>query len=775
MSLQEATNIKQEPPEGGPSLMPKQSHHQPLKSISPQPSPSSIKSQAMKPCESTGMASTHSTSTLNTNSTATIHHRETESKLTNFLPNTQRQHNIQPNPNQPNTNANPTRSIQNRPISQHSNVQQQRSTAPAAQQAQQGHHPHPHPIAPKYIKIQPAIAPKPISVFPKQSTFSPIPTGKTSIQFRQSLTDSLTPNTSTKNPSLNINTSKRWVLPPRPRPGRKPTANETNDDKKNTKTSPKRRTKIKKEPETKPHDGRTIAAVPPSHISHIDTNQEKSSGTPTPNTSNSSVSPSSSSPSGAGTTTPLVSTDSSTCVSPLPTLNNRTPSPKKILVTPNAPPVTVKREEDMQARTISSLTSESTPIISATTTAVPSTSSAPPLPPIKSADPNAQLYDMKMTYVAKLKEQELIRNYIEILTNQIKELSFVQNGVITFDALKTNAKPSKKNPTPTITPSTKYDQLEQINNLNDLNKFLNYLNKSSNIIQSAKKKKNQPEMSNDEVLNKQIQDYMEVRGKFKAMRSEESKSTQRVSTDSSYGNIGIDNKSKKSIIGNSTTTSIFSGAATTTLPGTDMQKSQSINTTFTPDLLRPMKASNLFGIGNNGFTSPHTLSPAADLQDDIIVDELQTETIESSPSAILSNTTESMDLFMDEHDFLNRLILKDVDEETPTVAAAAAATAAPFEPKSEEELLGKVQIHSKNSPQPIPPPASMVHHSSSAPQLQLSPQSILQQSQSQMKIMMNRDTVLKKKSKFNCGFCTNDTPCLCFDAEMEISDLRRGP
>ena len=61
---------------------------------------------------------------------------------------------------------------------------------------------------------------------------------------------------------------------------------------------------------------------------------------------------------------------------------------------------------------------------------------------------------MQMSYLSKLKEQEVIRNYIEVLTNQIKELSFVQNGVITFDALKSNVKYNNKKILTSTTTST---------------------------------------------------------------------------------------------------------------------------------------------------------------------------------------------------------------------------------------------------------------------------------------------------------------------------------
>ena len=86
------------------------------------------------------------------------------------------------------------------------------------------------PIATKYHKIQPAIAPKPMPASMSQtSKFNPIPTGKLSLLMNQL-------SFARPNDSSSLNTSRRWVLPPRPRPGRKPThdshGNITIDDKK---------------------------------------------------------------------------------------------------------------------------------------------------------------------------------------------------------------------------------------------------------------------------------------------------------------------------------------------------------------------------------------------------------------------------------------------------------------------------------------------------------------------------------------------------------------
>ena len=161
------------------------------------------------------------------------------------------------------------------------------------------------------------------------------------------------------------------------------------------------------------------------------------------------------------------------------------------------------------------------------------------------------------------------------------------------------------------------------------------------------------------------------------------------------------------------------------------------------------------------------------LHDDIIVEELQTATIESSPGSMLTNGTimnsnedgdigagggvntvnTDLDFFMaDTHDFLNRLILKD-DEGDVNMQDDSFG-------KMEEDVLGKVEIHSGLLPQP-------------PVQQQQGQQQQQQQQEQELGVKTSiRDHILKKKQKFNCGFCTNDTPCLCFDAELDLSSLR---
>lgn len=261
----------------------------------------------------------------------------------------------------------------------------------------------------KYPKIQPALAikpkPVPIAVLPKPSS-QPISTF-----------DPNSRTTSLKSDiSLNINTSKKWVLPPRPRPGRKP-----------TEECPKRK--------------KTHGNAPSSLASSV-------------------------------------------CPSP-------------------SLPANQLRPMNPSARQISASTPrQNTASAPATGTRLQPVRPRPAVP--ESAD-SEEVNKLKLEYLAKLKEQQLILNYMEVITKQIKELNFVQNGVITFDALnadvRTKSRVGETKPPP--------EQLEKINNINDLEKFLAYLTKSSNIIHSVTKKF----MGLD--LNHQLEQYMELREKWK--------------------------------------------------------------------------------------------------------------------------------------------------------------------------------------------------------------------------------------------------------------------
>lgn len=254
--------------------------------------------------------------------------------------------------------------------------------------------------------------------------------------------------------ALLLNTLKRWVLPPRPRPGRKPTG----DEKPQPKMLPKKRAKIKKEP----NDDATLMKALTS----------------------------------ATTTT---------------TSASLTPSVRLSAAATPATPDTIP-----DTTTTKSAPSSATATTSKTTTKTENPPSAALL----------EIAELKRGYLSKLKEQELIRNYIEVITNQITELSFVKLGMITFDALRpptpASAPTLKATPVMTTTASltlttlTKHaDQLDQINSIQDLNKFLAYLNRLSLILNLAAKR--QPSKREDSELwvNHQINHYLELRAKFK--------------------------------------------------------------------------------------------------------------------------------------------------------------------------------------------------------------------------------------------------------------------
>ncbi|CCE72760.1 Piso0_000354 [Millerozyma farinosa CBS 7064] len=273
----------------------------------------------------------------------------------------------------------------------------------------------------KYARVQQPIAikPTPIAVLPKPMKSSAV---KFDVNAKPSF-DSEMP--------LNINTSKKWVLPPRPRPGRKPTTN-----------------------------------------ANEESLESKSAASPSPNSNIHS----------ARNGTKLTST-------------KKKGKCKK-------DDTSVKTEEHSPERTHSSLYT----------------------PNLESSN----LIDLKINFLVKLKEQELIRNYIEILNNQIKELKFVQNGVITFDVLNRDVIPespkymnvnTKASSTRPPSAHSHYEQMEKINNLNDLNKFLAYLTKSSNIIHSATKKVS-GDRANHGNLNSQIEYFLERRSEYKSKGQE---------------------------------------------------------------------------------------------------------------------------------------------------------------------------------------------------------------------------------------------------------------
>ena len=573
-----------------------------------------------------------------------------------------------------------------------------------------------HPIAPKYHKIQPAIAPKPISSANNKnsqsqpSKFNPIPTGKLSLLIN--LLTLAKNGTGNKNDCSSLNTSRKWVLPPRPRPGRKPT-HENGANPEHDKKSKSNGTSVTKK---KPKCKKDSSSITPDLLS-----------TPSPSTT---------------TTTTTATT---------------TPSSKSLSSTPST-----SKKSSLSA----------TPTIPESSGSIPNEPIVPEIPiPTIDVDPKTQLLEMKMSYLSKLKEQELIRNYVEILTNQIKELSFIQNGVITFDALKSNIKYNNKTPSTLTTSSTtnatnaKYDQLEAINNLNDLNKYLNYLTKSSNIINSVKKKKNVLEGADSDSIDNQIDHYLEIRNKFKSVKRMD------VLNFKNFNQLGIpvqanipsppiDNgPSNDEIFKNNDITSIFSGTTFHDDMNSDAEK-------FVPDLLKPIKASNLFQdlqSQQQRQRQASQVSAQLQLQPPQETDlQLQTETIEESISSasLLSNTSmpptstnsnlggsdslnkfldddyDNIDgFFMDEHDFLNRLVLNDNVN---------------MDQVQDQEVYGAVEIHGSPS----------LNNNNINTTTSISNGN---NDNNNEKKNGNDMMIKKKKLKLNCGFCTGDTPCLCFD------------
>lgn len=99
-----------------------------------------------------------------------------------------------------------------------------------------------------------------------------------------------------------------------------------------------------------------------------------------------------------------------------------------------------------------------------------------------------QVNDLQKSYLARIKEQELIKNYIDVLTNQIKQLRFVQNGVITFDVLNDTSDSNVRAKKSLNTHS--FELFDHINNIHDLDKYLAYLTTQLNVIHSVTKRVN---------------------------------------------------------------------------------------------------------------------------------------------------------------------------------------------------------------------------------------------------------------------------------------------
>lgn len=357
--------------------------------------------------------------------------------------------------------------------------------------------PHPAPghvsaassVTPKYAKIQPAIAIKPKPVVANGTAAAP-PKSKFNPRYQPASSPLRQLFAAEDTPSANINTLKKWVLPPRPRPGRKPSAAQNlslglSDDERKL-LSHKKHKLLRTASSCLEKPARLMARLlllillillllPPPCGSLPSTPRSKSLSL-TPGSSSMATSVS------AGSTG-LSAADYKRLASV---------KPKPVAPLPHSSP-TVKSE----------------------------TSDVPGLG--KASQPLAalqkQVTDLQKTYLAKLKEQELVQNYIDILTNQIKELKFVQSGVITFDALDTS---SSSRPQTTLSPPP--DQLDHINNVRDLDAFLAHLTTQSNVIHSVTKKFVGDSLKEGSHIQLQIKHYLDLKANHTGSTSPFSKS-----------------------------------------------------------------------------------------------------------------------------------------------------------------------------------------------------------------------------------------------------------
>lgn len=296
------------------------------------------------------------------------------------------------------------------------------------------------PMLTKYAKIQPAVAIKPKPVIKPAS-------------HKSSFNPEYDPQTSTstffpEDQAGNINVLRKWVLPARPRPGRKPVAN----------AAP------------------TASNVSPNIDDSRGLNKKrfKTTKPPVPQDQNSLPIASGAGSPGAFATA-FNSSGSLTSMS----------------------------------RTSSSNISTAKTGLEETATNFQTTGATPTKPASK------QVSALQETYLAKLKEQELIQNYIDALLNQIKELRFVQSGMITTDALS-SINDTKKKVSTLQTP----DQLDHISNFRDLEKFLAHLTTQSNVIHSVTKKFIDEGSGTRNQLQSQIEHYTRLRQRHREKNCE---------------------------------------------------------------------------------------------------------------------------------------------------------------------------------------------------------------------------------------------------------------
>ncbi|CAH2351048.1 hypothetical protein CLIB1423_02S11078 [[Candida] railenensis] len=563
----------------------------------------------------------------------------------------------------------------------------------------------------KYHKIQPAaIKPKPvpIAMLPKpvhKSYFDPTPNLKSSIQ-------------------LNVNTSKKWVLPPRPRPGRKPTSGHGDDINGQVSTPTLSQTQTQTQSSVQsPNSGQ----APPNAVASASYNSKLS-------------------PKKKSKVT--MEDESMKIISQLqqqfPNISANT------LASVAAVPVAVPSA----AGAISSPDATTTIPIQATNQSASTTVTSPPIT-------SNTIKNLKIYYVSKIKEQELVKNYIEVINKQIKELKFVQNGVITFDALNNDEK-SQSNPhsnqqnqnqnqnqvqaqnqqpsqlqqqlqqrqisSPQLSSagvgmtsglglsslgqSGPYEQLERINNINDLNKFLSYLTKSSNIIHSVTKKYN----ISDENLDSQIKAFLDKKAKTKQQQKlQQQQQQQRAeqaqkSKVSSVGSVGLGRKN-----GSSPSSMLLKSSLEMNTP------LKSIEEDFSDDGI------DVFSILKETPTIPSGLEMEElftinELEDYILIDK-----------------------------GLNR-----EDGQGSVPIQANQGNGHKFQDYSAQDQPGNRDVT------PVAGQEQVEQH-----------QHQHQHQQSNQGSDSSKHQPTKRSKKVSsCGFCSNGTPCLCLDADIEIRSLK---
>lgn len=374
----------------------------------------------------------------------------------------------------------------------------------------QGPFPTPHPIAPKYVKIQPAIAPKPAAPGQK-AAFSPHPLSQTKVFMMQRTTSD-----SNVSPGLSfqVNTSKKWVLPPRPRAGRR--------NHEELKEVTKAKDACKKKPRARPKR-EEIGVKAKNH-------------------------------------------DPTSMLSPANVLT----SPTSLASDLSFPSCLAKAETNLPlARNDHS--GRFNPPDSLETT------------------------QLKQAYLSKLKEQDMIYKYIDVISKQIKELRFVQNGVITRDTLHKCT--ASTDPVPVDQKekegsSAVHDQLASINNLNDLNLFLSYLTTSSSVLRSAMKKDALLCGPQDGYnLDAQIQHYTDMRARTNCRDRAARGNAKRIGANSNVGNSAIRELEKEpaSVCGGWSSSLARMNSSLESTPAPDPQEANlenGIHQTFKPDLRR---------------------------------------------------------------------------------------------------------------------------------------------------------------------------------------------